>query len=584
MESKTLLQELVKEGLIQEEVSKRLQAEAVVLNKNPEDILYDRHGADESKVAKVKSKLLGIPFKAVESDSITPDLAKLISEGTIRNYKVVPIQKSDNLLVVGMVHPDDAKAQEALKFIAKQQKLNLGVYLITPSDWQMILRKYSPYDNEVASAVQALNLGGRSSLPSQNIVRLEEEITASEEAPIIKLVASTLKEAVFQKASDIHIEPMRTSLRIRFRLDGDLHVVSTLPIELHQPVVSRVKVLSNLKLDETRVPQDGRFRTILGGKDIDYRVATFPTAVGEKVAIRVLDPSVGLKGLEGLGFLDRNLRIIKEGIDKPYGMILITGPTGSGKTTTLYSIMQILNKEDVNIVSLEDPVEYFIEGLNQSQVRPEINYDFASGLRQILRQDPDVILVGEIRDEETAGLAVHAALTGHIVLSTLHTNNSLGVIPRLVDMKVDSFLLPSALNLMLAQRLVSQLCDKCRKPEKAPQSLEDVIKGALSKLPPEVTNILKSKIANVDGPYEIYHAPGCSVCNGKGIIGRVALFEVFTMTKELAEVISSGPTEKKLNEEAKRQGMVTMRDDGIIKALLGTVSLEEVLKETSEAY
>ncbi len=584
MDSKTLFQELVKEGLIQEEVSKRLQAEAVVLNKNPEDILYDRHGADESKVAKVKSKLLGIPFKAVESDSITPDLAKLISEGTIRNYKVVPIQKSDNLLVVGMVHPDDAKAQEALKFIAKQQKLNLGVYLITPSDWQMILRKYSPYDNEVASAVQALNLGGRSSLPSQNIVRLEEEITASEEAPIIKLVASTLKEAVFQKASDIHIEPMRTSLRIRFRLDGDLHVVSTLPIELHQPVVSRVKVLSNLKLDETRVPQDGRFRTILGGKDIDYRVATFPTAVGEKVAIRVLDPSVGLKGLEGLGFLDRNLRIIKEGIDKPYGMILITGPTGSGKTTTLYSIMQILNKEDVNIVSLEDPVEYFIEGLNQSQVRPEINYDFASGLRQILRQDPDVILVGEIRDEETAGLAVHAALTGHIVLSTLHTNNSLGVIPRLVDMKVDSFLLPSALNLMLAQRLVSQLCDKCRKPEKAPQSLEDVIKGALSKLPPEVTNILKSKIANVDGPYEIYHAPGCSVCNGKGIIGRVALFEVFTMTKELAEVISSGPTEKKLNEEAKRQGMVTMRDDGIIKALLGTVSLEEVLKETSEAY
>ena len=241
------------------------------------------------------------------------------------------------------------------------------------------------------------------------------------------------------KASDVHIEPQRSRLRIRFRIDGALKEISSMPLQLHQPIISRVKVLSNLKIDETRVPQDGRFRSIVYGKEIDYRVSTFPTPTGEKVAIRILDPSVGLKGLGELGLIGNSLEVVKEGIKKPYGMILITGPTGSGKTTTLYGIMQELNKEDVNIVSLEDPVEYFIDGLNQSQVRPEINYDFASGLRQIVRQDPDIIMVGEIRDKETASLAIQAALTGHIVLSTLHTNNAVGVIPRLIDLKGGTF-------------------------------------------------------------------------------------------------------------------------------------------------
>jgi type IV pilus assembly protein PilB len=583
MENKTLVQELIKAGLISEEVGQKTLQDASLGRQSVEELIYERRLVDEANVAKIKSRLLNIPYKKVDLAQIKDELLKFISEETVRNYKVIPLSKTAEMLVVGMINPDDAKAQEVLKFIAKQLRLNLGVYLITYSGWEAILRRYSPYEGEIEQAIKSLGPQEKGGVAGQRIVQLEEGMAVAEEAPIIKIVASTLKEAVWQKASDIHIEPQRNVLRIRFRLDGDLKIVSTLPLELHQPIVSRVKVLSNLKLDETRIPQDGRFRTVLLGRDIDFRVATFPTAVGEKVAIRVLDPTVGLKGLEGLGLLDHSLRIIKEGLGKPYGMILLTGPTGSGKTTTLYAILQLLNKEDVNVVSLEDPVEYFVEGLNQSQVKPEIGYDFASGLRQILRQDPDIIMVGEIRDNETAGLAVHAALTGHIVLSTLHTNNSLGVIPRLIDMKVDSFLLPPSLNLMLAQRLISRLCDKCRKPEKAPPQVQEVIKKELDKLPKEVLESLKTKLKTIGEPYEIYHSSGCDACKGKGIAGRVALFEVFSMSPQLEEIIVSGYSEHKIQEEAQRQGMVNLRQDGIIKALLGIVPIEEVLKETMEA-
>ena len=576
MENKTLLQELTKEGLLTEESAKKILQESSLIRKSAEELIYDRRLVDEEKIVGIKSRLSGVPYKKIKTDEIKDELLKLVSEETVRNYKVIPINKSDNLLVMGMLNPDDAKAQEALKFIAKQLRVNLGIYLITQSDWEAILRRYSPYRSEVEAAIKSFNLQPGQGLASgQKIIQLEEGVTVSEEAPIIKMVASTLKEAVWQKASDIHIEPQRNRVRIRFRIDGQLQEVSSLPIELHQPILSRVKVLSNLKIDETRIPQDGRFRTVLFGRDIDYRVATFPTPVGEKVAIRVLDPTVGLKGLEELGLVGRNYQVIREGIEKPYGMILITGPTGSGKTTTLYAVMQILNKEDVNIVSLEDPVEYFIEGLNQSQVRPEIGYDFPSGLRQILRQDPDVIMVGEIRDNETANLAIHAALTGHIVLSTLHTNNALGVIPRLINMKVEPFLLPPSLNLMLAQRLLPRLCQQCKKAEKAAEKIQEIIKKELEKLPKDLTKDLNE-------PYEIYHSTGCPACQSKGVSGRIALFEILTMTPELEEIINTSPTEHRILEEARRQGIISLRQDGVLKALKGLISIEEVLRETME--
>jgi len=441
------------------------------------------------------------------------------------------------------------------------------------------LQRYHPYQSEVQSALRSLNIKPGSGLTeAERIVQIEETAAVAEEAPIIKIVASTLRSAVEENASDIHIEPQRARLRIRFRVDGDLKEITSLPLELHQPVISRVKVLSNLKIDENRVPQDGRFRTLVFGRDIDFRVSTFPTPVGEKVAIRVLDPTVGLKGVDNLGLSGHNAALVSAALARPYGMILVSGPTGSGKTTTIYALLQILNKETVNVVSLEDPVEYFVDGLNQSQVRPEIGYDFASGLRQVVRQDPDVIMVGEVRDTETAKLAVHAALTGQIVLSTLHTNNAAAVIPRLIDMKVEPFLLPSSLNLMLSQRLVRRLCNSCKKPEAAPQNIQEIIENELNKLPADT-----KKGLNYKKPYQVYRAPGCKVCKGKGAVGRVAMFEVLAMTRELENIISAGVSEGKIIDEAKRQGMITLRQDGILKALEGLVGIEEVLRESTES-
>ncbi len=578
MDDKILLQELVKKNLLSQEAADKILREAFLLKKSAEDLVYERRLADEAEVAKIKSALLGVPFKKIDTGALTPELLKYIPAETSRTYFVAPLEKKDDMLVVGMLRPDNVKAQDALKFIAKQLRVNLGVYLIVPSDLERVWRKYSPFKSEVEESVKSLKARpGGEGAAFQRIIQLEEGTAVAEEAPIIRIVSATLREAVEQGASDIHIEPQRSRLRIRFRIEGDLQEVSSMPLELHQPVVSRVKVLSNLKIDETRVPQDGRFRTIVFGRDIDFRVATFPTPMGEKAAIRVLDPTIGLRNVKDLGITGRNWEIIQEGLDRPFGMILLTGPTGSGKTTTLYSFLQILNKEDVNIVSLEDPVEYFVDGLNQSQVKPEIGYDFASGLRQILRQDPDVIMVGEVRDSETAALAIHAALTGHIVLSTLHTNNAIGVIPRLIDMKVEPFLLPSSLNLMLAQRLITKICQNCKKKEAAPSDVQAAVKKSLDALLPEAREKLPFK-----EPYEIYHAAGCASCRFRGTSGRVALYEVLRMTPELQEVISSGATEAKLFSAAKKQGMVTLRQDGVLKALDGLVFMEEVLRETTE--
>lgn len=582
MDNKILLSELVKQNIISDDASKKILQEAILTRKSVEDLIYERRSIDEEKLVNVKSQLLGIPYKKIKSEDISDEILKSISEDAVRNYKVIPISRSADMLVVGMVNPDDSKAQEALKFIAKQSRLNLGIYLISQSIFEIILRRYSPYQNEVEIAVKSLKF--ESGRGAGQTIQLEEngKGVGAEDAPIIRIVASTLKEAVFQKASDIHIEPQRNRLRIRFRIDGVLQETSSMPLELHQPIISRIKVLSNLKIDETRMPQDGRFRTILFGRDIDYRVATFPTPVGEKIAIRVLDPDVGLKGLEDLGLIGKNFQLVKTASEKPYGMILITGATGSGKTTTLYALMKTLNNDGINIVSLEDPVEYFIDGLNQSQVKPEIGYDFASGLRQILRQDPDVIMVGEIRDNETAGLAIHSALTGHIVLSTLHTNNAIGVIPRLIDMKIEPFLIAPSLNLMVGQRLVGRLCQSCKIAETASPEISAIIKKELNKMPKD-----SLQNANINPPtggenFNIYHSKGCQVCKNKGFSGRVALFEILEMTSQLKEIASKEPTEPKILEEALRQGMVNLRQDGILKALNGLVSIEEVLRETTE--
>lgn len=577
MDSQVLLKALVEKKLIDQEGSEKILRESFLTQKSVEEVIFNKRAIDDVELAKIKSQILKVPFKQFKAETIGKDILQYISEETARTYKVVPLSKTADMLVVGMVNPDDQKAQDALKFTAKQLQINLGIFLISFGDYAAILKKYSPFKDEVDMAVKSLNLKSIKTTSREKTVQLDEKVSVAEDAPIIKIVASTLREAVNLGASDIHFEPEKLFMRVRFRMDGDLQEMSQMPIELHQPIISRIKVMANLKIDENRIPQDGRFKSSVFGKDIDFRVATFPTPAGEKVAIRVLDSSVGLKGLDDLGLRGENSAIVKEAIAKPYGMVLVTGPTGSGKSTTLYALLQILNKTEVNIVSLEDPVEYYMDGINQSQVKPEIGYDFAAGLRQILRQDPDIIMVGEIRDSETASLAVHAALTGHVVLSTLHTNNAIGVIPRLMDMKVDSFLIPSALNLVLSQRLVSKLCEKCKKAEQAPAPVEEIIKKELAKLSEAVRASLQVK-----EPFTIYRPVGCSACKNKGVVGRIGLFEVLKMTKELEGIINSGSNEANILEEAKRQGMVTLRQDGILKALEGIVGIDEILRETSE--
>ncbi len=578
MKNQDLLKTLTDAKLLREQDAATILKEAEATRRSAEDIIYARNLIPEEELAKIKSRLLKIPYKKIEPDSLPEEVFKLIPAETAKTYKIVPLSKTKDLLVVGMVYPDNPSAQEALRFLAKQQKINLGVYIVTPSDVNLALRKFARFSDEIQGALESLGIKPGEGLSHfQKIVRLEEGLkTGATDAPIIRIITSLLKEAVNLEASDIHIEPQRTRTRVRLRLDGKLQEYTSLPAELAQALVSRVKVLANLKLDETRIPQDGRFRTIIFEKEIDFRVAIFPTPTGEKAALRVLDPAIGLKTLAEIGVSGRNAELLKVGIEKPFGMMLLTGPTGSGKTTTLYSLMRILNKDDVNILSLEDPVEYTIEGVNQSQVRPEIGYDFASGLRQILRQDPDILMVGEIRDTETAGLAIQAALTGHIVLTTLHTNNAVGVIPRLINMGVPAYLLPSAVTAMASQRLISRICQNCKKPSEAPAAVVEIIKKELAKLPGAVT-------AKYKEPYKIFHAAGCGVCRGRGVTGRIAIFEVLEMTRELTDLIVSPVfNENKILEEARRQAMWTLRGDGILKALEGIVNIEEVLRETEE--
>lgn len=574
MKDQDLLKVLVDNHLLDSKIAAQISNEAQISKKSAENIIYEKGIVDEAEVAKAKSIVLKIPYKKVDLEKITPELLKLITPETARRYSIIPLSKTPDMIVLGVLHPDDLNVQESLRFLGKQQKADVGVYIVTPSDVEEVLKRHSPFGGEVQAAIAAIKPLQRA---GERIVKLEPEKMVAEEAPIIKLVSSMVREAVTSNASDLHIEPQQDRLRVRLRIEGELREILSLPLELHKPIVSRIKVLSNLKLDETRVPQDGRFRTMILDREIDFRVATFPTPFGEKAALRVLDPKVGLRSLEDLGLMGKNYDLIKEAISKPYGMVIITGPTGSGKSTTLYAIMQILNDKESNVVSLEDPVEYSISGVNQSQIRPEIGYDFASGLRQILRQDPDIIMVGEIRDSETAQLAVHAALTGHIVLTTLHTNTSIDSIPRLVDLGVQSFLLPSSVNLMAAQRLVSKLCPYCKVKKDPPPEVLEIIRREISQLPAEI----KSKYKE---PYKIYHSPGCPKCRNKGVLGRWAIFEAFKMTSQLADIINTGVTKSKLLEEARRQEIITLRQDGIIKALEGDVNIDEVLRETEEAW
>jgi len=576
IQEELFLSTLIQKGLIKEDQARQVLLEVKTTNRRAEEILLDKNLVDEKTTAQIKSELFKLPTKFfVKNEIVSQSILNLVPEDTARHYNFIAFNKNNNILDIGMVYPDDLKAQEAVKFIASRLNLDIKVSIITLSDLKNLLKQYQTFTQEFNKLVEDFQKRFSAPKTKSTFQLIDIESTqgvVAEEAPIIRLFASILKQGVRSRASDIHIEPERNKLRVRFRIDGNLATTLYLPLAINQPIISRIKIMANLKIDETRMPQDGRFFSVVDDKEIDFRISTFPTALGEKVAIRILDPTVGLKIIHELGLEGKNLSILEEEMQKPYGMILLTGPTGSGKTTTLYAILQVLNQDKVNIISLEDPVEYTIEGVNQSQVLPEIGYTFARGLRQMVRQDPDIIMVGEIRDNETAELATHSALTGHLVLSTLHTNNAVGVIPRLIDLGVERFLIPSSLNLMIAQRLARRLCPDCKERVLANPAEQKIIEDNISALPKDIKEALPYK-----PPYYIYKSKGCPTCNKKGYLGRFGIFEILRMTTELEQIILTQPSQERLMAEAKRQGMVTLRQDGIIKVLEGLISLEEVL-------
>jgi type IV pilus assembly protein PilB len=573
----TLTERLVAENIINEEVSREIEEEAEKGGKTTEEILLGRKLIDEEKLFELKSEILDIPFaNNVDVKSISEDLLRVIPEDSVNYYKMVPVGKTEDEIEVGMVYPENLRAKEALKFLSRRDGFSYYTSLITISVFEEILKEYRTLTKEVGEVLEDIDIDIDE--VDETPINMDQDVgRLAEEAPIVKVVAVILRNAIEGSASDIHIEPGRGKLKVRFRVDGILYSSLYLPMTIHLAVIARIKILAGLKIDEQRLPQDGRFSTKRGGQNIDFRVSTFPTTLGEKVVIRVLDPKEGLRTLEELGVMGSNLQILKHSFKRPTGMTLVTGPTGSGKSTTLYSILGILNQEKVNIVTLEDPVEYFIEGVNQSQVHPEIGYVFSKGLRQILRQDPDVIMVGEIRDDETAELAIHAALTGHMVLSTLHTNNAIGAIPRLIDMGIKPFLIPPAINTLMSQRLVRRLCDKCKEQITPSEEIKTLMMKEIENIPDSVKKEIK-----IPSPFKIYVSKGCKACSEEGVVGRISINEILRMTPEIGEITMKNPTEKELQAEARKQGMITLKQDGMIKIIQGYTTIEEVLRATEE--
>ncbi len=545
--------------------------------------MLDEVEAKEAVAASDAEHTHDAPSRSLANTKIPYDVLKYIPEESANHYQIVPLAVAEGVLEVGMVDPENLGAIDALSFIARKTGLPFKIFRISPEDFDKARVLYKGLGGDVDKALSdlstekkakeeedfaaeegriALNLsGGESSLMDKTT---SGEIR--EDAPAIKLVSTILRYAIDGAASDIHIEPTNSGVRVRYRVDGILHTSVVLPLETHRALVARIKVLSSIRLDERRKPQDGRFSASIDGRQIDFRVSTFPAYNGEKIVIRILDREQGFIPLDQLGLTESNITAMRDAVKRPYGIILISGPTGSGKSTTLYSMLSEVDRETKNVLSLEDPVEYYMDGVNQSQVRPEIGYTFANGLRTTLRQDPNVIMVGEIRDGETAKLAIQAALTGHLVLSTIHTNSAVGTIPRLIDMGVEPYLIPPTLILSMAQRLTRKLCPDSGEKTPVSKSMREMMENQFSSLPKSV------RPAIPDSVFEAKRTPACP----NGTRGRLAVFEVMKMSPSIEDTILKSPVESKIWEVARKQGMMTMKEDAMIKAFNGQIPFSEV--------
>jgi type IV pilus assembly protein PilB len=544
-------------------------------NKNLESYLIAERLISEDSLYENAAGAYHLPFVRIKDQPIRKDVLYLIPEPLAQHYQILALDVTpENVIKVVTTDPENLQAFE---FLRKKTGKEVEVSITTPTVWRDLAKQYhkslQAEFQDLTKAAEGLEVG------DDKLAQLAEDL------PVVRVVDTILEYAIFESASDIHIEPEDVEINVRFRVDGVLRHIMTLPKTIHPGVVARIKVLSNLKLDEHRLPQDGRFKIESRDYKISFRVSIIPTFDGEKLVLRLLNEGGTMRTLAQIGLQAQAFAALQRSIKKPHGMILVTGPTGSGKTTTLYTILNALNKPEVNISTVEDPIEYRMQHVNQSQVNPKIGYTFALGLRALLRQDPNIIMVGEIRDTETAEIAVNAAMTGHLLLSTLHTNNAATAIPRLIDMGIPPFLVSSTVLIVAAQRLVRTICPHCitsyNLDKKMLQDLSDQfdLQAILSKLI-ETGSVVKST-KNFD-TILFYRGKGCRQCNDEGYKGRVGIYEIMEMVPEISEAVMRKATPEELTKMARERGMLTIVEDGFLKARAGVTSIEEVLRVTQE--
>ncbi len=559
---------LKKDGVLSDKDYQAVKSESYATGKPIEEILLDSGKVAEEEIIRAKGKLYNIPYIDLNLLASSPEALNKIPEVVAERYLALPFDynEKERVLSVAMANPLDL---QAISFLEEKSQTKIKPFIALPSKLKDEIQKR--YAQSLSAEVnEVLKEGEKDELDGVNVVDSKKIGEVIREAPIARIVATVLEYAVKSRASDVHIEPLENRTRVRYRIDGILREKLVLPKKLHEAVVSRIKILSGMKIDERRVPQDGRFTFRMDKSEVDLRVSSLPTVHGEKIVIRLLRKSRHVPSLPDLGLRGTALRRLEEAIKVPHGIILITGPTGSGKTTTLYSILHILNTPKVNIVTLEDPVEYQMEGINQVQINPKAGLTFATGLRSFLRQDPNIIMVGEIRDNETADLAIQASLTGHLVFSTLHTNSAAGSLPRLLDMKAEPFLLASSMTCVVAQRVVRRVCEYC-KEEYTPS--EEMIADMKQQLGPLYEAFLKKTGQKVP---KLYRGRKCERCGYTGYRERIGIFEVLPVTEKIGRLILERATAQEIEDEAVKNGMILMEQDGYLKALEGITTIEEV--------
>ncbi|MEA3355501.1 MAG: ATPase, T2SS/T4P/T4SS family [Patescibacteria group bacterium] len=558
----TLLDLLKAKNKLNEADYQRVKAELINSTLLPEDILMSHNLSSEEIISEAKAEILKIPYLDVSTTSVSPEALNVLPEAVAIKYLALPISidKENNVLLLAMANPVDL---QALEFIERKTGMKIKPHLGGKNKLakEIKLRYAQSLSSEVTEALKDT----AASRPEIKLRAKEISGGVIREAPVAKIVSTILEFAIRARASDVHIEPLEEKTRVRYRIDGILYEKLVLPRNVHNSVISRIKILSHMKIDEKRIPQDGRFNFMAANEEVDLRVSSLPTSHGEKIVMRLLKKALKVPALSELGLRGKALVNLENSVRVPHGIILVTGPTGSGKTTTLYSILNKINLPKVNIMTLEDPVEYQIGGITQTQVNVQAGLTFASGLRSFLRQDPDIIMVGEIRDTETAELAIQASLTGHLVFSTLHTNSAAGALPRLLDMKMEPFLMASSMTCIVGQRVVRKICEHCKESYTPPQEVVADMKKVLGPL------LTKEN-------FKLYRGKKCQECNGTGYLGRVGIFEVLPITEKIGRLILEQAPSSKITAQAVADGMISMKQDGYMKVIEGITTLEEVLR------